>query len=281
LDEVAGLCGGFGQDAVVDGEEGEFEAVGDAGLVVDSAQVVFDDLLLGAELAGDLLVFAALYDEGDDLHLFGSEAVADAGADAVGGVHGSDVGALHVTLASNDAADAVDKVGAGNAAADEAVEVDGNVVGELFVVLGDENDPAAERLGAGEEGGEVRVESGGDEDGGAAEAVDGGEEFRHIFALGDDTHVVFERENTCSTSPEDRLIVGENKSIHRFRCLLPGLVVPALPSSAAGDEGGRMSTIRTTPCRKRERPESCRSTIYVFLCFLNPEHPEHNRMSWG
>ena len=66
---------------MVDGEEGEFEAVGDAGLVVDAAQVVLDDLFLGAELVGDVFVLAALNDECDDLHLFGGEAVADAGAD--------------------------------------------------------------------------------------------------------------------------------------------------------------------------------------------------------
>ena len=238
MDEAAGFGGGFGEDAVVDGEEGELEAVGDAGLVVDAAEIVFDDLLLGAELAGDLLVFAALHDEGDDLHFFGGEAVADTGADAVGGVHGGDVGALHVTLATDDAADAVDEVGAGYAAADEAVEVEGDVVGEGFAVLGDQDDAAAKRLGVGKESDEVGVESGGDEDGGAAEAVDGSEEFRHVFALGDDAHVVFEGKNTCGASSEDRLIVGENKSIHRYRCLLPGLVVPALASSAAGDEGG-------------------------------------------
>ena len=39
----------------MDGEEGELEAVGDAGLVVDAAEIVFDDLLLGAELRGDVL----------------------------------------------------------------------------------------------------------------------------------------------------------------------------------------------------------------------------------
>ena len=62
------------------GEEGQFKAIADAGFVIDGAQVVFDDLLGSLEPCGDLTVLAALDDEGDDLHFLGSEAVADASA---------------------------------------------------------------------------------------------------------------------------------------------------------------------------------------------------------
>ncbi len=48
LEEISGLGGSLGQDAVVNGEEGQFQAVRHAGLVVDGAQIVFDDLLFGA-----------------------------------------------------------------------------------------------------------------------------------------------------------------------------------------------------------------------------------------
>lgn len=67
MQDFACVAGGFCENAVVDGEECEFEAVGDAGLVVDRAQVVFDDLLLGAEVGCDLFVFAALHDKADNL----------------------------------------------------------------------------------------------------------------------------------------------------------------------------------------------------------------------
>ena len=77
LPTSAAACG---QHAVVDGEERQLEPVADAGLVVDGAQVVLDDLLGGLEAEGDLAVLAALHDERDDAHLLGGEPVADARA---------------------------------------------------------------------------------------------------------------------------------------------------------------------------------------------------------
>ena len=59
---AAHLGGGLRQDAVVDGEEGQLQAVADAGLVVDRAQVVLDDLLGGLEAGGDLAVFADAFE---------------------------------------------------------------------------------------------------------------------------------------------------------------------------------------------------------------------------
>src|SRR5580700_8346113 len=64
----------------MDGEEREFETIADAGLVVDGAQVIFDDLLSGLEAHGDLAIFATLDDERDDTHFSRCEAVADARA---------------------------------------------------------------------------------------------------------------------------------------------------------------------------------------------------------
>jgi hypothetical protein len=68
-------------DLVVEAVKGEFEAVADAELVVDFAQVVFDDLLGGSELEGYLLVALALCDAGDDGDLLGREAGLAARAD--------------------------------------------------------------------------------------------------------------------------------------------------------------------------------------------------------
>ena len=49
--------------------ERQFEAIGDAKLVIDLAQVIFDDLLRGPKLVGNLLVALALSDTGDDRQL--------------------------------------------------------------------------------------------------------------------------------------------------------------------------------------------------------------------
>ena len=67
-------------------EQGQFEPVGDASLIIDIPQVVLNYLFLRAELQGDVLVLAALHDERDDLHLLWSETVADPGTDRVAGI---------------------------------------------------------------------------------------------------------------------------------------------------------------------------------------------------
>src|SRR3954452_20902522 len=57
---------GFVQDPVVDGEERQFQTVGDADLVVHVAQVIFYNLLGGSQLRRDFFVLVALHDQGND-----------------------------------------------------------------------------------------------------------------------------------------------------------------------------------------------------------------------
>jgi hypothetical protein len=217
LDEVAGLGCGLGEYAVVDGEEGELEPVGDASLVVDGTQVVFDDLLFGSELRRNLLVLAALNDQGDDLHLFWSQAVANAGPDAVRGLHGGDVDGLHEALSTTYAANTVHQIGSGDVAAEDAVEEDGDLVGNVLGVLGDEDETATEGFGPGQKRFYVRMQAGGDHYDGAAEAIYGAEELWQIFALSGDAHIVFERQDSRCACPEDGLVVRENNSVHEYR----------------------------------------------------------------
>src|SRR5215469_14307796 len=63
------LCGAL-QQPVMDAVEGKFQAVRDAQLVIDLAQVVFDNLLGGPNLVSDLFVAHSLRDAGDDEQLF-------------------------------------------------------------------------------------------------------------------------------------------------------------------------------------------------------------------
>ncbi len=53
-----------------------------------------------------------------------------------------------------------------------------------------------------------------------------------IIALRHNSHVVFERQNTCRTRTEDSLIVGKDDSVHRVWYSL-GDSLPPLSSSAA------------------------------------------------
>lgn len=77
-DKVAGCDGRFGQHPVVNGEQGQLQTVGNPCLIVDAPQVILHYLLGSCKAKSDLLVFAALDDERDDLHLLGSEAIANA-----------------------------------------------------------------------------------------------------------------------------------------------------------------------------------------------------------
>jgi hypothetical protein len=75
---VLGGPGGFvsGVEAVVDGEQGQFEAIGDTELLEDVVEVVLDGLLADEELFGHLFIAIALGHELDDLAL----AVAERGS---------------------------------------------------------------------------------------------------------------------------------------------------------------------------------------------------------
>ena len=66
----------LGFDEVVgDGEEGKFQAGGDAGFVEDVGKVPFDGFFGKGELLGDVAVGAAFNDAADDFHFAGGEAV--------------------------------------------------------------------------------------------------------------------------------------------------------------------------------------------------------------
>ncbi len=81
---TTGNGGSVGQGAMVDGKQGQFQAIRNPGFVIDIAQVIFDDLFGGAEVAGNFLIFEPLNNERDDLDFFGGEAIAHAGADGIG-----------------------------------------------------------------------------------------------------------------------------------------------------------------------------------------------------
>ena len=110
LDQISRLRRGLGQNPMMDGEERQLQAVGYSCLVVDPAEIVFDDLLFRSQLKSDLLVLAALYDQRDDLHFFGGKAIAHTGSDAVGGMDCRHVGSLHEALTASNSPHAVDQI---------------------------------------------------------------------------------------------------------------------------------------------------------------------------
>ena len=62
-----------------DGEQGQFETSGNAGLVEDVRQMTFDSLLAERELFGDIAVAASFHDATNDFDLTRGEAVASVG----------------------------------------------------------------------------------------------------------------------------------------------------------------------------------------------------------
>lgn len=214
-EHVSDSGGCLGEHAVMDGEEGEFEAIGDAGLVVDAAEVILDDLLGGAEAHRDFLVFAALNDECDDLHLLGSEAIADSCADAVffdGEVFrsaGSDG-----PFAARDSANAIDESGAGDGAMHDAIDSHVEVRLNGFADFGDEEAMATVDVGFLYNLRDRQFERGSKDNGGTAEGFHRREKAVWFRALSDDAEVIFHGENLCGSRAENGLTIGENDLIH-------------------------------------------------------------------
>lgn len=207
--------GRFGEHAVMNGEEGEFETVGDAGFVVDAAQVIFDDLFGGAEAHRDFLVFAALNDEGDDFHFLGGEAVADASSDAVlfdGEVFGS--AGTDGTFAAGDASDAIDECGASYGAMHDAVDAGVEVGLDGLADFSDEEAAAAVDAGFFDDLWYGQLESRGKDDGGTAKGFHGRKEAVWFGALGDDAEVIFHGEDFGGSSAKNGLIIGQYDLIH-------------------------------------------------------------------
>src|SRR5437870_6682332 len=61
-----GRGGGLVQNPMMDGKQGQLQAVGDADLVVHVAQIIFDYLFSGTELRSDFFVFVSLYDRSEE-----------------------------------------------------------------------------------------------------------------------------------------------------------------------------------------------------------------------
>src|ERR1700675_2698352 len=74
---------GFVQDAVMNGEQRQFQPVRHTDLVVDVAQLVLDHLLGRTQLGGDFLVLVSLHDERHYAEFLGRQAVADAQPDHI------------------------------------------------------------------------------------------------------------------------------------------------------------------------------------------------------
>lgn len=229
----------------MDREEGKLEAIGDTGLVVDIAQVVLDYLLLRVQLRSDVLVFAALNDKSDDLHLFRGEAVTDAFADAVLNTQGRYAGLADTAQTMGDAANGVDEFGTGDVAGDHAIQTGYDLVGKFFGSLCYENNAAAELFGLEEESGKVDIQAAGEEYDRTAIGFDGCKEAGSVVTLCYDPHIIFHGKQTSSARTENGLVVPKDNSIHGFIVSAAANAPPAHTSSAEGSKRCSMSTIRT------------------------------------
>ena len=137
-------------------------------------------------------------------------------ADGVDGLHGGDVGALDDTLAASHAADAIDEGGSGDAAADYAVEQVGECVGDLARLFSATRmtRPSSAWAWASDGGRGRRRGWSREQDEAPRSRRRQLAEAGQVVALGHDAHVVFERQDACGSGAKDRLVIGENKSIH-------------------------------------------------------------------
>jgi hypothetical protein len=219
----------FLQQLMVETVQGELQAVGDAELVVDLAQVVLDDLFGGADLISDFLVAHAAGDATDDGQLLLRELGLDLGIGEIGGLGAvglddpTDGLIVDPGLAFGDLADTLDKEVGGDGARDNAtdaaaVELDG--VG--FVGFADLDD----QLGFGRLAYKFRdgVDGAGDElafedDDVGGVALQGGIEVGEGLDLGDDSNVVFEGKDLLHAHAIDGLRVGKDDTDADVSCI--------------------------------------------------------------
>ena len=215
----SGRRGGFSQDAMVDREECELETVGDADLIVHVAQVILDDLFGRPELSGDFLVLVTLDDQGDDAQFLCGKTIANACADKIIRVTGGDgsLGVQDVGFATSDAPDAIDEGSAADAAKNDALDADLQVLILTVTVLGDNDELRLRGLGCISYTLKIRQEAGREDEHGGAELVD---RHHHLFdglCLGDDAEIVFHGKHFGDTRTENGLIVSQNDLQHIVR----------------------------------------------------------------
>ena len=221
--DLHGARVGFGcvlMQLVVEAVEGELEAIGNAQLVVDLAQIVFDDLLGGTELVGDFLIALALGDAGDDEHLLLVEAgliarvIHVAGLGAIGFDNPGDGLIVDPGFAGGDFAHALNEQigrdGTGNDAADTAtVKVDGvRLIGgggldDDFEIGGEANDGGNRVGGAGDHGAFEKEDIGGNPLDGVLQALE-------VIGLSDHGDAGVGSEDLAHTDAIDGLRISED-----------------------------------------------------------------------
>src|SRR5258708_2330936 len=188
---------------MVNSEEGEFEPIDDAGLVVDGTEIVFDDLFRGFEARGDFAILAALNNESYDAHLLGCESVADAASDEIFfRCLGDHQLGRHPGISGGYATDALDQRVATDIAEDHPAKTELQVARGGVRVFCDDDPAATGRLQELAHAGHVGPQRGGKQDDGAWKGCDRVEKTLEIGALRNDPQFVMSGQHLCSAGAE-------------------------------------------------------------------------------
>ncbi len=197
---------------MVDGEQGEFQAIRNSGLVEDGTKIVLDDLFGIVEFQGNVLVLVALDDEAHNAEFFGSESLAGTLTDDIGfKLDGCLLGTrLHIGSSAADRAEALDEFGGTDVTKDNSAD------SSLFVrfsgvgVLEHSDDGVLSWPASLSEQWQVGLKRGGTENQGSKVLVRGLIETVEIVALTNDPEVFLDGEQARRAGSEDGLIIGDH-----------------------------------------------------------------------
>jgi len=197
----------------MDSEKGEFQPVGDAGLVVDASQIVLHHLLLGVEFGCDFLVLAAFGNECDDLYFFRGQALQNARAHSIVRRHWRCAHALDDALAGGHTVQRVYQLHSGDRAKDDPLSPLRHRSVQFRAVLQDDDGLASNLFNPVDDLVQVRAYAGGKQNDVPAKGSDGVQKPLRVRALGDDLKIRFQREHARYTGAKNHLIVRENDSL--------------------------------------------------------------------
>ena len=196
-------------------EKRELEAIGDADLVIDVPEVVLNHLLGSSKLRRNFFVLESLNDEGNDAQLFGSEAIANAGADdVVLGGFGGGSGVLHPGFAARDFAYAFNQRRAAHVAEDYAADAELQVLRAVVAAFDDDDQARLDLLRCFNELANVHAHGRGEDEDVGAEALQRDHHAVSVFALRDDAEIVFDGQHLGGAGAEYGLAIGQNNLKH-------------------------------------------------------------------
>jgi hypothetical protein len=175
-----------------------------------------------------------------------------------------------------DAPNAGHKLASGNVAANDSVKAQSSFFGDMLCIFRYQDHAATPRLCTGKQSREVRAQARSHKKDRSVDPLNRDKYLLQTFALGDDAHIVLQREDACRAGPEYRLIIGENNSIHESANSYRENFSSRIPPHRQNYDDDRENVYKSDNTSRKINPWQILCNQYTM--FLNPEAPKQNRI---